>query len=62
MNAAERLLKDRLLKLILHAPEFFSIPATNLVVEINEGTGRTYFLENDRIVAVAIEDDQETSR
>lgn len=36
------------------SPEFFSTPAKKLAVEENDGTGRTYFLKGDRIVAVGV--------
>lgn len=37
------------------APEFFSTPAKKMTVEEGRpGTGRTYVLKGDRIVAVAL--------
>ena len=39
-------------KLIMFIRDFFSIPLKKIVVESNVGTGRTYFLYRDRIVAV----------
>lgn len=42
------------IKLVLTSPEFFSTPPKKMVVEENEGAGRTYILKADRIVAVGM--------
>lgn len=46
-------------KLEFAAPEFFSLPPKALRVEESPVTGRTYFINRGRIVAVAKEDDHE---
>lgn len=38
--------------------EFFATPLKKLTVEENEGTGRTYVLKGDRIVAVTVRQDE----
>jgi hypothetical protein len=42
------------IRLELFAPEFFATPPKKLIVEENEGAGRTYFLARGRIVAVGV--------
>lgn len=42
------------IKLIIKSPEFFSTPPKKITVEENAGTGRTYFLRGDRILAVGL--------
>lgn len=37
--------------------DFFVTPLKKLTVEHNDGTGRTYILKGDRIVAVAVAKD-----
>lgn len=41
------------LKIELATPDFFSIPMKKIALESVPGTGRTYFLYRDEIVAVA---------
>lgn len=42
------------IKLIIKSSEFFSTPPKKITVEENAGTGRTYFLRGDRILAVGM--------
>jgi hypothetical protein len=35
-------------------PRFFFIPFRSMTVENEPGTGRTYFIKDDRVVAVAL--------
>lgn len=46
--------KSHPVRIILQAPNFFSIPLKRVEIERSEVTGRTYFVHKDRIVAVAI--------
>lgn len=39
-------------KMILIAPEFFTVPPNKVKVESDEVTNRTYFLFKDKIIAV----------
>jgi hypothetical protein len=41
------------LKIEVAAPNFFSIPLKRVEIETVRETGRTYFIHNGRIVAVA---------
>lgn len=54
---------DRPIKLVLHTPEFFSIPLKKLRVEECVVANRVYFLNRrDQIVAVGVPLSQETER
>lgn len=45
-------LNDRAIKLVLVAPNFFFIPLRKMTVEKSDVTAQTYFLKDDRIVAI----------
>ncbi len=47
-------MKATRLKFEITTPEFFATPLKKLAIEDAANIGRTYFLKNDRIVAVAI--------
>lgn len=49
----EMQMADAALKIELSTPGFFSIPLKKVDIETVPGTGRTYFIYQDRIVAVA---------
>ncbi len=42
------------LKIEISSPDFFAIPLKKVEIEAAPETGRTYFIFQDRIVAVAI--------
>jgi hypothetical protein len=44
---------DTKLKIEIAVPNFFAIPTKKMEIESVPGTGRTYFLYRDEIVAVA---------
>lgn len=46
-------MKEQSLKIELAVPNFFAIPLKKIEIEAVPETGRTYFIFQDRIVAVA---------
>lgn len=55
-------MSDATLKMELLVREFFTIPARKIETEEQPHTGRTYFVHDDRIVAVAKTEPEEPSR
>lgn len=49
------------MKIILHTPNFFSIPLQNITIEKSPVTNRTYFIYRDRIVAVGTMEERSRS-